>query len=79
MPTPKVVEITWRDCTYVDEVFDAEEAMVQSLIVMHDIGYLIGEDEEKICLGGEWIESQECYRHLTWIPKVNIIHRRFLK
>ena len=79
MAEQKVIEVHWFDYTFHDEVYDAEEAMGHDLIEMRDVGYFVGEDKRKIALAGEWAEEQGSYRHLTWIPKVNIISRRYLK
>jgi hypothetical protein len=66
--------IIWRDCTHTDEgSMLAEEILSEPLIEMHTIGFEIGSTEDYIALGMEYIPEQERFRHVTWVPRVNIV------
>ena len=76
----RIVLVEWRDCTHYDDSHMTKlEASSESLIIMHTVGHLIAEDAERITLGMEYIPEQERWRHISWIPKVNVIRKRVVK
>jgi len=76
----RIIEVTWRDCTHFDDSqLCIDDIMRQTLIIMQDIGYLIAEDREKIAIASEYIAEHNTYRHISWIPKCNVIKRRTIK
>lgn len=72
MKEPRVVIVTWRDCTSMDVSMTPQEAGQESLLVMQSCGFLVAETPEVICIGRDSEGQQGTYRDLQWIPKVNI-------
>ena len=73
----KLMTVLWRDCThYGDNSLTVEEIEREPLIEMQTVGYRVFEDKKKIALAMEYIQSQQRYRHVTWIPKENIIRKQ---
>lgn len=52
---------------------DIEEAVAEPLIEMQTVGFLVAQRKDCVILGMDYIPEQNRYRHVTWIPKVNII------
>jgi hypothetical protein len=72
--------IIWQDCTHTDDgSLASEEALEEPLMEMHTIGFVVAERDDCVILGGEYIPEQSRFRHITWIPKVNIIKRLRIK
>lgn len=57
----------------------AEDALKENLMTLHSTGNLVGDNDEFVCIGQDWIPDQEVFRHLTWVPKVNIVEIRMLE
>lgn len=72
--------IVWRDCTHWgDASMSSDEAAREQLIEMHTIGHTVTETREAIALGMDYIPEQGRYRHISWIPRVNIVKKVKLK
>jgi hypothetical protein len=75
----KIIKVDWADCTHYDDAaLDPEEIAKEQLIQMQDVGYLVTENKIWIALAQEMIPDQNRFRHITWIPKVNIISKTVL-
>jgi hypothetical protein len=76
--TPLLTYIHWRDASYNTEEMPHEEL---GLVDLHEVGWIIKEDDECITLGVEWYpETAVAATRLTLtIPKVNIVRRKDFK
>ena len=73
-PLHPLVSIVWRDCTHISEVaMTREEVEAETLIEMQTAGHLICEREDAIAIGQDWVDETQRYRHVTWVPRVNIV------
>ena len=74
----KLLYVIWRDCTHYSDIsIDLDEVKTQELIEMHDVGFLVHESESWIALAMERVDpdKQNQVRHVTWIPKCNVVKR----
>jgi hypothetical protein len=75
----KYTLIAWRDCTHFDDwAMEADDIADEPLIEMTDIGILICENKTWVAIASEYMPNPPRYRHITWIPKCNIISRKLL-
>lgn len=75
-----VVYVLWRGCTHLSEMaMTKDEVEAETLIEMYTVGHLIADRKDAIALGMEWIDETGSYRHITWIPKVNIVAQFSMK
>ena len=71
-----ILYIVWRDCTHLPEgAIEKREIEETELLEMHDVGFVIYEDKTKIAIAMEYIIDQAQARHVSWIPKVNIVKK----
>lgn len=77
----KVVLIEWFDCTYADITSNPDDILASELIEMQTVGWLVGETKRFYALASEYTPNgdETTFRHVTWIPKVNVIRVTFLK
>jgi hypothetical protein len=76
--SPSLTYLQWRDASYNLEEVPHEEL---GLVELHEIGWIIKEDDECITLGLEWYpDANVASSRLTiTIPKVNIVRRKDFK
>lgn len=66
-----IVWIEWNDASYQTGELTLEE--LNPLIRLHSVGWLLREDDESISIAMERCDEQSTYRHVTHIPKVNVV------
>ena len=71
-----LVYIRWRDaCT--EEAADPSSPVADDpLVELHEVGWLIGENDESVSIAMELEPSMRPGRWRLHIPKVNIVERR---
>ena len=70
---PKLVFVEWFDCThYGDSSLSDMEINSEPLLIMQDVGFLVSQNKERIALAMEYVPTQDRYRHISWIPRVNV-------
>ncbi len=74
---PVPMEIEWTDCAWNGSVYELDEMHKFDLIKLTTIGLGI-EKEDRYVLVKEKMEN-ETYRHITAIPKVNIVRVTLLR
>jgi hypothetical protein len=71
--------IVWRDCTHFDDqAMEPADIASEQLIEMTDVGILVCEKKVWIAIASEFMDNPPRYRHISWIPKCNIISRKLL-
>lgn len=74
----KVIVIIWRDAAAEPTGILFEDEF-KGLMEQHTAGWYVSEDKEKVSLALDWCPSENTYRYVIHIPKVNIVRREFLK
>lgn len=74
MHYPKIVQVTWRDCSY----NDTQDA-IPALIDLCTLGFVIAETTEYLSIAKEQQIEAMSYRHLTTIPKSGILEIKELR
>jgi hypothetical protein len=75
----KYIIIHWRDCTHYDDAaMEPADIASEQLIEMTDVGILVTENKTFIAIASEFMDNPPRYRHISWIPKCNVISRKLL-
>lgn len=72
-----VVFIRWNDASYERGEKTADE--IDPGCVLHSSGILIKDDNEFISMATDYFLEEETFRHITHIPKVNILTIRRMR
>lgn len=72
-----VVFIRWKDASY--ERGEKTAGEIEPGCVLHSSGILIKEDDEFVSMATDFFPEEETYRHITHIPKVNILAIRKMR
>ena len=72
----KYIVITWFDSFY--EGGPYAKGDFRSRCEMESAGHYVSENDDHVSIAMEFDEEYETWRHITHIPKVNIIKRRFI-
>lgn len=71
----KVVYVEWLDASYQEGPL-AEDELIPH-VILFSAGVLIREDDKTVSLATDYCSPNGDWRHVSHIPKVNIIRRKF--
>lgn len=74
----RILYVMWNDSCYLSGQISRSEALSDG-IVMQTVGFYVGETDKAITVSQDYIGENKDVRHITTIPKVNIIRKRWLK
>ncbi len=68
---PKLAYVKWFDASYQDGQFMQDE--LNPNVILHSGGLIAAEDRKTISLALDRYDDDGTWRHITHIPKVNIL------
>lgn len=74
-----IYHIKWLDAAFNSEDFIHIDDISYHIIEFYaceTIGFYLKEDHNYIVLADTWCVSKQCYRHIWYIPKKNILIRK---
>lgn len=76
-PNPPIVLVVWKDACS-QEAAGPHTEVEPGLVVLREVGFLLGESDEAITIGMEVSDDATAGRWRLHIPRVNIISRTLL-
>lgn len=74
----RVEVVAWFDCSNQRGELHMEE--ISEGIILISVGHLIKETDDVVCIGQDWLPSEQTWRWVASIPKRCIVDRKtFLK
>jgi len=73
------VHIVWEDAWMSTGTWTRDEFKKEPQYLLHDSGFLLYEDKEKVVLGAEERVGRESWRYVHTIPKISIRGREIVK
>jgi len=72
-----MVYVRWFDASYQNADCSADN--FNTRVELETAGWLAAQDAETVSVAMEHYEAHETWRHVTHIPRVNIIKLRYIK
>ena len=72
----KLAYIEWLDASYQEGPLGEDDFEPRVILVTG--GLLAGEDDETITVAADYDARADEWRHVSHIPKVNIVHKKFV-
>ncbi len=69
----KAVMVELTDMAFSTGTWNVNETKTFGPVTIHTVGWLVEDRQDCIILAEEWQISENQWRHLTAIPKINII------
>ena len=73
----KILYIKWFDSAYHRNELYPDEIKDDECVVIETCGFFVKETKKMIALAADWT-NDAMWRHLIYIPKVNILKKKFI-
>ena len=77
MGRPKLVHVRWFDASYQNAECHADDFTTR--VELETVGFLARQDADTVSVAMEYYERDETWRHVSHIPRCNVIKLRYLK